>query len=563
MKIATYLIACCCLIESAWAAPIYTCYRTQGPINVDGKIDEETWQLAEPMSPLRDLDGITPAHAEATIKLAYDDHYLYCSAVLPERTLRATLTQRDSIIYHDNDFEIFIDPTCTGRHYLELEINALNTVWDLLLTDAYRDGGVALHDWDIKGLRHAVSHQGTLNDDTDIDRSWSVEIAWPWRSITAHDSLPRTDRPPQAGQVMRFNFSRVDHPRDPTDPTTQLEKNSVWAPTAQSTIHTPELWGRVRFSDRVVGVQEPFPPEVCMWLHGGDEAITVDTLKPLMRYGLTTVLIDGSVEQVAAAAATAKSLNLRVIAWVWALNRPGDPIALRHPEWYAVSANGKSCHDPATRPFVAYYQFLCPNNPAAKAHVQSIVKAYAQLKDVDAIQLDYIRQPDVQLPKGLWAHYGLDMTTELDDYDFCYCDHCRALYTKASGKAPKKGDPQWADFRLQAVANFANALIDTAHQTAKPCGAAVFPNPQLASKMVRQDWSLFKLDFALPMVYASFYQADEQWILDQIRQSQKQTQHHLPLYPGIFLPDYPDKEPPKALIQKILEINPRGYALFK
>jgi hypothetical protein len=46
-----------------------------------------------------------------------------------------------SIIFHDNDFEVFIDPDGDNWQYYELEVNARGQVWDLLLIRPYRWGG--------------------------------------------------------------------------------------------------------------------------------------------------------------------------------------------------------------------------------------------------------------------------------------------------------------------------------------------------------------------------------------------------------------------------------------
>ena len=53
-----------------------------------------------------------------------------------------TLTEHDSVIFQDNDFEVFIDPDGDNHNYYEIEINALNTEWDLRLPKPYRDGRV-------------------------------------------------------------------------------------------------------------------------------------------------------------------------------------------------------------------------------------------------------------------------------------------------------------------------------------------------------------------------------------------------------------------------------------
>lgn len=46
-------------------------------------------------------------------------------------------------------------------------MNALNTGWDLRLPKPYKDGGPALNEWEIHGLKTAVHIDGTLNDPSD------------------------------------------------------------------------------------------------------------------------------------------------------------------------------------------------------------------------------------------------------------------------------------------------------------------------------------------------------------------------------------------------------------
>ncbi len=544
---------------AAEAVPTAVCQRAVGPIAGVGRLDEATWRKATPLSPLRDLGGGPSAYA-ADIRMAYDEDYLYIGAVLPTKTLRATQTARDSVIYHDDDFEVFLDPTGTGRNYLELEINALGTVWDLFLTAPYREGAacVALHDWDIKGLRSAVTLQGTLNAGEGDDTSWTVELAWPWASVTGHSELPRRGRPPAPGTELRMNFSRVDHPSGaPFGTPGYAETNTVWAPTRQTTIHAPEHWGRVRLSVNPVGTPEAFPPTVGLWVHGGDKALTAQAVRAWAEAGVTTLVIDGTPERIAEVAGWGKACGLRTVAWFWSLNRPGDAEALRHPEWYAMSAEGKRCHAEAERPFVPYYQFLCPSHPEALAHLKARLAEVARLPEVDAVQLDYIRLPDVVLPKALWKTYGLDMRRTLPPYDFCYCPRCKAAF----GREPSPDDPAWAEFRLARVAAVADALADVARAAGKPCGAAVFPTPRLAAGMVRQDWGRFRLDFAFPMDYASFYGEGEPWLFDRVAEARAAGGGRFPVYPGLHLPDF-SPEALRTFLPRLLEASPEGFCLF-
>jgi hypothetical protein len=53
-----------------------------------------------------------PYH-KTRVKMLWDDEYMYFFADMEEPHLWATLTERDAVVYFDNDFEIFIDPTET------------------------------------------------------------------------------------------------------------------------------------------------------------------------------------------------------------------------------------------------------------------------------------------------------------------------------------------------------------------------------------------------------------------------------------------------------------------
>ena len=85
-------------------------------------------------------------------KMLWDDENLYVAADLAGDEIWGHLTERDSVIYFDNDFEIFVDPDSDTYHYYEFEMNVLNTVWDLFLAEPYRDGGSGLNGYDMHGF---------------------------------------------------------------------------------------------------------------------------------------------------------------------------------------------------------------------------------------------------------------------------------------------------------------------------------------------------------------------------------------------------------------------------
>jgi hypothetical protein len=235
----------------------YTCQRAIGKITIDGKLNEAAWRKAPTTDLFVDIEGdAKPRPRFATrAKMLWDNQYFYISAELDEPHVWGTLTKRDSVIFHDNDFEVFIDPNGDRDEYYELEINALNTVWDLFLPKPYRDGGKAQNSWDIVGLKTAVQIRGTLNNPHDTDKGWTVEMALPWQVLGeyAHKAAPPTD-----GDQWRINFSRVEWQHEIVDGkyrkvANTKEDNWVWSPQGVIDMHRPEMWGHVRFASKATG----------------------------------------------------------------------------------------------------------------------------------------------------------------------------------------------------------------------------------------------------------------------------------------------------------------------
>jgi hypothetical protein len=199
-----------------YAPQHYVCYQSAQPLTIDGRLNEPAWKTTPWTDLFVDIEGnLKPApRFQTRAKLLWDSLYLYVGAELQEPDIWATLTQRDAVIYHDNDFEVFIDPDMDTHQYYELELNALNTVWDLLLIKPYRDGGPAVNAWDIQGLKSAVSINGTLNHPGDIDSGWCVEIAFPWSVLSecAHRPTPPNGKSISPGLNGMQNLRATDTP---------------------------------------------------------------------------------------------------------------------------------------------------------------------------------------------------------------------------------------------------------------------------------------------------------------------------------------------------------------
>jgi hypothetical protein len=229
----------------------YRAPRATSPIVIDGKIDESAWSAAPWSSPFVDIEGDAKPKPRfnTQMKILWDDECLYIAARLEDPHVWATKTKRDEIVSQDNDFEVFVDPAGHGRWYSEVEVNALGTIFGLQLDRPYSEQGTPHHEWSPPGLKAAVAVDGTLNDPSDVDRGWTVEIAIPHAALAKHCDTPL---PPRVGDIWRINFSRVQWQHDIRDGKyvkreNTAEDNWTWTPQHVINMHVPREWGFVEF----------------------------------------------------------------------------------------------------------------------------------------------------------------------------------------------------------------------------------------------------------------------------------------------------------------------------
>jgi len=258
----------------------YTCLRTARPPVVDGRLDEACWKSA-PRSP-RFVDLVTgrPGFLDTRLAALWDEQNFYVAYWIDEPDVRAGLKARDSFIWTENDVELFI----AGKDgYYEFQINALGTIYEVfyLWQDAHKKGGFfdrpefdlyerkvdviagfqdasrhgrhprgkrwAFMDWDFPGLTWAVHVDGTMNDDRDIDRGWTVELAFPWAGMEC--LAQGRPLPPRDGDVWRMDFSRFEAltsggVRVQPDPGWALNRHGIYDS------HIPECFSFVHFSEK-------------------------------------------------------------------------------------------------------------------------------------------------------------------------------------------------------------------------------------------------------------------------------------------------------------------------
>lgn len=650
----------------------YVVAKTDASLVIDGKADEKAWEAVPFTDSFIDIEGKEEAPFETKVKMLWDDEFLYVYAYLEEKHIWGNLTERDAIIFFNNDFEVFLDPAGRGKNYGEVEINALGTVWDLCLDEPYRTGGKGNSAWDLPKMKTALHIEGTVNDPSDIDEYWSVEMAIPLKPFIAFRL--RSKKAPQDGELWRLNFSRVQWQHDIIDGKYRrkevngkrlAEKNWVWSKQGVINMHEPEKWGYLQFSEQkevddvaIYDEPEALTKQIAFALfretrwgslkelkakpagfsyeievtYGENKSLAAHFQKTHMGFeylvkspdseativmneegewrrlknskpeapnskletrndfifatwarargpysdslwaakfehykslGITDVLVGASPETLQKLVNQAKPYDIHIHAWMWTLNRPGDSIAMQHPDWYAVNRKGQ--HSLEYKAYVNYYQWLSPFHPDAREHIKNNVRKLTQVEGLASIHLDYVRYIDVILGRQLQSKYGLVQDREMPEYDYGYHPLARAGFKEIFGYDPLDLDhpelsAEWRQYRLNAITTLVNELSDIAHQKGHQLTAAVFPFPEMSRTMVRQAWDDWKLDAAFPMLYNNFYNENVNWIGFAAEQGVNKVD--FPVVAGLFSPALKDPADLERAIRLAKEKGAKGVSIF-
>jgi len=237
------------------------------PLAIDGDIDKAAWKSVPWSLPFDEIRGpydappsTRPTPSQRTrMKMAWDEHFLYvCALIESDFEVVAEFTERNSPIFQkDSDFEVFLDPTGSCARYKELELNAIDTVWNLMIDVPYQDGGGEYSAriakpgeeryYEVTAQKTAARVvRGKLNDPTGGGATWAVELA-----LAHSDTLSSGTRGsvPKKGDLWRINFSRVERRGD---------VNWTWQPqriwdaelkrvAGKVNMHLPDAWGYVAF----------------------------------------------------------------------------------------------------------------------------------------------------------------------------------------------------------------------------------------------------------------------------------------------------------------------------
>ena len=302
------------------------------------------------------------------------------------------------------------------------------------------------------------------------------------------------------------------------------------------------------------------------WTHSGKDFNKENWVKKINYYdslGISEILVGGSPEVLTKIIPIAKSKNIKVHGWMWTVNRPGDTIANKNPEWYAVNRNGQNSLE--YRAYVNYYQWLSPFHPEARKHIINNAKKIMDIEGIESVHLDYVRYPDVILGADLQPKYNIVQETELPEYDYGYHPIARKKFKEIFEKDPQdfknpELSTEWRQFRLNAITTLVNEIVDIAESKNKKVTAAVFPFPEMSRQMVRQAWNDWNLYKAYPMLYQNFYRENINWIGFATKQGVNDV--NFPIISGLYAGALRNNGDLEKAIRISKENGAKGVSIF-
>lgn len=147
---------------------------TENPPVIDGALTDTVWQHADMATHFfRAKEGEThPAELDTEVQVLYDENTLYIGVRCEEpdmKSLRETLTRRDSFVWQNDCIEVMLDTYHDRRNCYIFAINTLGTQAD------ERVGNESVFDmsWDAKWEAKVKKHPD----------HWTAEFAIPFREV--------------------------------------------------------------------------------------------------------------------------------------------------------------------------------------------------------------------------------------------------------------------------------------------------------------------------------------------------------------------------------------------
>lgn len=247
----------------------------------------------------------------------------------------------------------------------------------------------------------------------------------------------------------------------------------------------------------------------------------------------------------------ARARGIRLHAWVEDF-LAGPAVALKKPEWMAVSRTGKRYFQDSDKNI---YYHLNPALPEVRDFLSGLYSDLIKKYDVDGIQFDYMRYP---------------VSGDYSD-DFGYDAYTRSLFESYAGFDPinlKPGDElwdKWCEFRRNIVSSFVYRIVSEIKSVKPDIKISADVRPDYDKAIIdtyqdARDWTT--RDYINNLIPMSYY-LYEQPVADDVESTWTFARGHSQVTVGIACFTKIDKKTFIRQIGAVRDANTNGIGIFE
>lgn len=219
--------------------------KTKEAIAIDGKLNETAWKETEACTFDYFYRIEKPGDGQQTkFRMLWDEENLYVFFECEDEYITAREKNRDGQPYLDDCAEIFLIPAPDSLNmHFGFELNLYKSSNDFIWLNNYYRGKSGMVKSYNPDFEVEVSINGTVNNNSDIDKGWTMEMAIPLKLFKGADNF----FPVKSGNKWAFLAARQDR----NDENGDRRSTSTLFPIYDigKSVHQPNRFGLLEFEN--------------------------------------------------------------------------------------------------------------------------------------------------------------------------------------------------------------------------------------------------------------------------------------------------------------------------
>lgn len=222
----------------------FSVLKTTEKIIIDGKMNEAIWKKSAICSLPNFYNYKKASETQKTaFRMLWDDKNLYLFFQCEDQYINAKETKRDGLPFLDDCVEFFLIPAPEplNMHFC-FEVNANKAINDIVfLNNIYNGKDTAIKSFNPE-IEIEVDINGTVNNNSDIDKGWSMEFSIPLKSFNRMNEFhPIAEGTNWSYLVVRQDRNKLDTEDRTTSTNFKIEN------FAEKDVHQPTMFGLLEF----------------------------------------------------------------------------------------------------------------------------------------------------------------------------------------------------------------------------------------------------------------------------------------------------------------------------